>query len=1082
MPLQKQLLDVPLSLGLDQKTDVRGLQPQQAVQMSNCVRLKTGNTRKRFGHTSLPKTLGSGTLGSVNYAGSFQGAAWMAASVASPNNIQGLYIGPFSDQMGGWGLETFANEAQHLDRRPLISDTNQILDYDISVSSAGVLVYVYQLVGSNRLNAGLLDMSGGGSANSQGLATHVGTPQDMLAPGGTGSAPKVLVCGTTALAFWQDTGTKSILVTTMSLTGVLFPTWNAPTTLATPSGSFVTGIYDVCAVAGDATRFVLAYETSAQSVQALVINVSNFTTNRTLNFDTQANFNTLKALTVCARNNGHYWVAYTATAGSGVSGVAGVTRAAFFNEGSVTQATPATVYSWPTGTPIGKAGIDATEALGALFVHSSGEAAGQAAMANATLKTVILTDSAGAVSVGSIATNVGLQLSSKPVVGSQTIAYGYFGVVTPSLLQGTMYALGAYKNASLANPFPRPVATFAPRLTKVIPQPVVSSVVLAHAAVVPTLPGSVIAFPISFSTQTFRNSLAVGLIDVASTRAGSSVELGQAEALTASAPYLYDGMGTYQPGFVSYPELPTPTAVGSGGSLSAGSYQYIAHYEIRTRGGELIRSATSPAVKVTTVNNDSVTFLVPQIPIDIRHQAFAGTTQPIAYLALYRTTANGTLFYRVTPDPPTASWNADNGNGPGGFNISITDTMSDATLTAPATAQLIYTTGGVLDNFLPAGARAIAQFVNRWMLSGGDDPTQCWPSKALTSGESPGFNEAINFNWTGACRALQAMDDKLIAFVQRGASYGIEYITGQGPTDLGTQSDWTPPQPIPSDVGAIDQRGTCVGPFGVLFRSPVGGPNGSGGIFLLSRDLQVQYLSKPVENTLNANPVVTSMVVHPNAGRVYVTCVPIDTGFTSGVRLVWDYLQGGIWSVDNMFDADTSQTSAGARTAYVANTASQGLAYHWVTSSGRVYRETNGVGANAYTDAGTWVTMTYQSAWLKRTLAGFARFWGVQLLADSLEAHDFTMTLTYDYAPSSYYNEAYTWTAPQIAAFDRTPQIQVHMTPGNQKAEVIQVTLNDAPPTGGGATTGQGPSWAALVLELGVKEGAYRNIPPAQRA
>ena len=134
-------------------------------------------------------------------------------------------------------------------------------------------------------------------------------------------------------------------------------------------------------------------------------------------------------------------------------------------------------------------------------------------------------------------------------------------------------------------------------------------------------------------------------------------------------------------------------------------------------------------------------------------------------------------------------------------------------------------------------------------------------------------------------------------------------------------------------------------------------------------------------------------------------------------------------------------------------------------------------------DAGSqWVTMSYTSAPLKPDLDGFARFWRVQLQADALEGHDRTMQLLYDFAPASYYQESGTWTAPQIVAFDRYPQVDAETLCGNQKAKAIQIVLTDAAPTGGGAVTGQGPSWASLSLQLGVKQGSrYPNLPSAQR-
>jgi len=98
-----------------------------------------------------------------------------------------------------------------------------------------------------------------------------------------------------------------------------------------------------------------------------------------------------------------------------------------------------------------------------------------------------------------------------------------------------------------------------------------------------------------------------------------------------------------------------------------------------------------------------------------------------------------------------------------------------------------------------------------------------------------------NITASGAVTALASLDEKLIVFVQRSnSSFGIEYIIGDGPFDTGAGNNWTdPPQPLPHAVGAIDQRSIAVCELGVFFFSPVGGTNGQGGIFLLSRDLQV---------------------------------------------------------------------------------------------------------------------------------------------------------------------------------------------------------------------------------------------------
>lgn len=1098
MPLQKQMIDVPLSLGLDQKTDVRGLQPQSAVVMQNCRRQNNGAVQKRFGNVQFANA----NFGTTLAAGSYKGMPWMSCPQAIGNNFT-LYTEPASP------VVALANgcRASILDRLSLASSNGQITDFDWAIVNQ-YIIFVYVDPGGsltnpngvptpNQLFFGVLDITGSSYPNSQGPVPSVVQPVQAAGRAGnvTVVSPRLIICGSTAILTWQQQGSVAIMVSKYSMTtpGVA-SSWSAPATLITPGGTAVYGVYDLASI-GDPSRFVAAYETAAATTIAVTtFQVSTLAVITTVTGDVNANFNTLKSIAVSGETANIVWVAYSPTAGASVTAGHANASFAWYSDGTFTLSNVVNTplddgpnNGFPVGAPIGKMGLQGNSGLArASLVFSTGYPAGQGAMLSAVTTVITLIATFGPVaSFGTKRALFGIQAASKPIFLADGVCR--FGAITPSLLQGTNYLVD-FNNGE---PFRlvQVSATFAPRLTKFIPQPMVTSFTLPQQLNMPTVQnGGVYAHPITYSTSTFHNALVLEMYDTAAVRTPNGQELGGVQLLASGTPVMFDGQSFGEVAFATYPELPTPVDAGAG-NLSVGVYQYIAHYETRDLLGNVVRSATSPAVTVTLAASRQTTIVIPTPSLTARigpssGQQLGTLSQPGLFVALYRTTANGTLFYRVTPDPPTAAWSAFPVVALGG--LTVADNVSDATLTASATAQLLYTTGGTLDNFTPPGARCQMVADNRFWLSGCDDPAQVWPSKALTSGESPGFNEVQNFFCTGAVRAMQTMDDKKIFFVQRGQAFGIEYITGQGPTDTGTQSDWSPPLPVPSDTGAVDQRGTCVGPFGVLFRSTVGGPNASGGIFLLSRDLQVKYVGGPIQDLLNANPVVTSMVVHPNAGRVYITCVPNDATITVGVRLVWDYLNGGVWASDLLFDGAASQASAGVRAAFVANVGLLGPTYHWVTPAGVLYRETNGVGAGSYYDGAastaTWVTMSYRGALWKPTLAGFARFWGVQLVGDNLDPHDFTMTLTFDGAPSSYYNEPHTWTKAQIAAFDRAPQIHVWMIPGNQKAESIQVTLTDATPTGGGASTGQGPSWAGLVVELGVKEGLYRNLPPAQRA
>ena len=1094
MPLQKQLLDVPLSLGLDQKTDVRGLLSGGAAIMSKCVKLKNGAIRKRFGTTALSNAATNfGIIAAAAGGGSHKNAQWMT---------DGQNIYSWSDQNGVWQNQDNVPEAVALDRLQVAAFAQTILEYDMATGN-GMLVAVFLapapasatlVVWSTVLDVSSLGSSTGIGGLQQGLTGAIVAPLNVVDPAlAAAVAPRVVVCGTHAILTCVR-GT-TLFCRNLDLTN---PTagWSAESTLATGlSANSQAGVYDLSAINGDPTRFAVVYATTFPNTILNILNSTTLASGGTLIvFATDAFL-----LGLCAENNGLYGVIKSDGVGAGVTYMVGG-----YDEGSATILTPAAVEATGDSVHKGWVAIEqaGTNALG--WIVSTGVAFGTTAMQTSYVSYGRATVAAGVVtSSGNNRTQPGVQLASKPIVNAAT-GVAYFAVQTPSALQGTTYVAATLfwtDGTTSAQPGEaavlalRPIVTLAPRLLKNVP-----ARNSGHGFVCPHFPllgipnaGSfgVFALPVAYSTETFHAAVIAQPIDFASPIAFRSSELGDSTCITTGTPALYDGQVTCESGYCAYPEISTAMN-GGGGNLSAGSYQWCAVFEWYDTRGQIHRSAPSPVSTNTAMANDEsfVTISTPGLTMRTRlSPAAALNTLPLTthvYAILYRTTVNGTLFYRQTADPPPAANALVNGTQ----NLVITDALSDANLTAAATAQLLYTTGGVLPNLNPPSARCIVQHTQRFVLAGCDNPRQVWASKALTDGESPGFNEQLAFEATGAVRAVQSMDGNLILFVQRGASYGIEYVSGQGPTDEGTQNDWTPPTPIPAAVGAVDQRGTCVGPFGILFRSPVGGPNGTGGLFVLSRDLQVTYVGAAVEDSLAACPIVTSMVVHPNAGRVYITTIqndsnPVTTG--GATRLVWDYLEN-CWSTDTLWDADAGATGLGVRAAWIAQAggmqgAPQGPAYHCASPSGREYRETFGQGAGAYLDAGSqWITMRYRGSLWKPSLGGFARMWRLQMQADSLEAHDYTVTLTFDGAPAAYYSESVTWTALQAAQFDRFPQLDTEMLIDNQKARSVQVEIFDATPAGGGVVTGQGASWAGLSLELGVKEGLYRNIPAGQRA
>lgn len=1072
MALQKTLIDVPLALGLDQKTSVRHLEVGKAATIINGRQLKNHTVRKRFGQTALSKSSSDGpAIASALAGGSLRGMPLLLGAGSGG----GIYS--YSDASAEWNFVSPGSDHGMADQVPVEAE-NSGTTYDVGVCQGnGFTVVAY-----------VQDSSGPGTPALYSCILDANTGAVVVSPtllASTALGLRLFVLGTTAILVYVSSATTlayTISAQTLSLSAPLSG-WSGATALATTTtANGGLAPFDAQPVTGDPTRFLVGFVAlMGNGNKTCQVNSYNASLTQLATLVTTGggiNGVVVRSISVWGQNGGQFLAAW--------NGSTGGTRAWTCPDG---------------GSPINPTGSSISSLTNCARMVIAGYAngnvvVGMSSPATANASSPVLASTAtqfrqlslSVTTVTTVGTEVflgGVVLGSTIAVASATLAYCM--VYLPSTYQGTQYMIaldwwGTTPSSAFGH---RVTATMAPRLWKSQPSfgyPTWNGGTYPTAySVSPQIlwqSGTKLLPAIFQSTATAHTALLLQPLDSAATSRHFCAELGNQLLMSGGCPQLFDGQNASELYFAYYPECAAPSLAGGG---LTGGYSWIFVFEYYDNEGNVLWSQTSPAV-TATLSAQEATFTIPTLSLGLRGGSWVSGVPMSGQLSIvpYRTTAGGTTYYRVISDPAPSA----NLNSYSSASISWTDNTSDASI---ASNQLLYTTGGVLDNVFPEGKSIAIQHLGRWWLAGGGNPTALWPSQAVNPGTTPGFNESLNFYATGPIRALASLDASLVLFVQRGSAYGIEVIQGQGPTNLGTQSDWTPPQPVPSGgAGAKDQRSVAVTPDGVFFLSPTGGPNGQGGIFKLTRDFQVQYIGAPVEDLVAQYPICTSAAVHPNGGYVYFTMVSSDVAITTGVRLVWDFLQG-IWSVDQVYDSDQALASCGARWGFVANTASAGEAYHWVTAAGRVYRETNGTGANSYFDsatstAATWVTLKYQSAPLKPSLSGFARFWRLQSSVDMLDPHDLTMQLTYDYAPSSFYAETQTFTAATFAAQSRYPQEDVEMMPGAQKGRAIQVTLTDAYPTGVAPTTGQGPQFGGFTLELGVEQGArFPNVPTALR-
>ena len=1063
MPLERQIIDVPIAAGQNEKWDARVL-PGGAASVTNGRIQRKGLLSKRFGHTALSK----GSIVAAIAGGSWRGAPWLA---------DGSFLWTWSDQAAQWTQIARTPEVAIYDRIPVTGFAGATASGNISIFESDVASgnnYVVTVWTTDLANLGYQQLYYQVQDATSGATVVVAT--EVFVPSTNVHAPKLIVCGTTLVLTYVHNG--SLFARSQSLTTLAG--WSGPATLvATLVGSGGAGIYDAVPVVGDATRFAIAHEIAAggNSMRVATYNVSGLGLNTSTQNETLASFSTFEQIALRSQSGDLHWVAYTATAGSGITGTAFRTRAYGVLDSGMTNLTPVTIYTWPTsGVYSSGTGNMAIERCGfgsqnAVVFWSPFPTANHPIDGAAIQAQQIKNNSGATAVVGSLNTIFGVMLASRPkYLGSTTVGQCYAFAYNGSALQGSYYLLCFDWFGSGGAGSTRVVAQPSPRLAQSIPPGGLSSaayVTLANMAPFPSAAGTTYCFPMLISTAVNYNTIQLAVADFAAPNRYQTAELpaDNLVAMTCGSPSVFDGNDVFELGYTYYPEL-APSAQSAGGSLTMlGTYGYQVTYEWYDAAGNWHVSAPSPIQTTVLVStNGTITLTIPTLVL---------TQRSFVNAVIYRTVTTGTIFYRIGQVRcPT-----------GAASVTYADTASDAAVQVNA---LLYTTGGVFANMQPPTARVAITHKGRWWLAGADDPKFIWPSQPIVDGVCPGFNEALNFLCSGPVRALASLDDKLIIFVQRGLqNYGIEYITGDGPTATGSASDWPSfPFPVPSPTGAIDQRSICVGPFGVLFASPNGGTNGKGGIFLLTRDLQVQYAGEPVETTFQAFPVVTSAVLHPHSQRVYFTCVDSDTSPVNGVRIVWDFGENA-WHIDKLGDPDNSTTQQGARHEWIAN-ANGSPTVHWCNPQGRVYREVNTSTpstANANTDGGQFVSMGWTSPFIRAngtTLSGYFRAWRVRFKGESTDPANFTVILRAD---DQSYAETTTWTAAQIAAFDRYTQVEVAVTPGNGKVMNLQLQVSDAAPTGGPTvTTGAGMSWIAASIEMGVDTRGFPNVTAGQRA
>jgi hypothetical protein len=521
-------------------------------------------------------------------------------------------------------------------------------------------------------------------------------------------------------------------------------------------------------------------------------------------------------------------------------------------------------------------------------------------------------------------------------------------------------------------------------------------------------------------------------------------ELGENLHIAGGVLLNYDGKSVTEHGFFLFPENISNTVNAASGSIEAGSRQYVVVFEWTDNQGQIHQSAPSLPIEVDNILNDSNTLTIPTLRLTEKKGA---SNRSEVSVAVYRTIDGpGSVFYKVTSitSPVNNTVSSD--------TVTFEDDASDDDITSN---QILYTTGGIVDNIQPESATLISEFGDRLILNA-EDPNVLQYSKKTKRNEGISFSDEFTFRADKGGERITAtasLDEKLVIFKER----KILIQVGQGPTESGALNDFSTPPSIPSDVGCMFPRSIVEVPQGLIFKS-------NKGFFLLDRGLSTSYIGAEVEayNSLS----VTSAVLISDKNQVRFT-------HSDGLALIYDFNEKQWGTLPN-------HEAIGA-------TFWDGQ-YCFIATNGNVYKTSS----TSYLRAGKAVSTKIQTSWIQPAgLMAAQRVYRLILIGNLKSQHKLRVKIAYDfhnfdhdtffYDTQTILGSSYSGSSEYFGADDyfggSDDLYQVEIKPTIQKCQSFRLTIDDLNPD---INDGAGFELVGIVAEVGVKKGAFR-VPATKR-
>ena len=1019
----KQVVTVNFAKGVNTKVDPRQVQQGEFLNLTNSIFTQVGLNQKRNGYQQV------GTLGSSNY---------QQITTLNKNLLAiGDNVSSYSSSLGTF-QQAGSQLISTLSVVPAVRSQAQVLCCDSQVSNN--LMCVAWQTNANTSFYEVIDATTG---------QNIVPPVALIA---SSYAPRVFILGTYFIVTYLVTVSAVNNIQYIAIPISTPATPNAAVVLVTNALS-LKGCYDA-AISGNGSLY-FGYANASNNVALFNLNIS-LTKSTTVVIGSST---VIRGVTVLADQASPYnvWYLYTGTGSfDPFASIYGPTQTLI----TANQALPLIAggnYGYLGYTGYVKAnvayicmqfGLPYITASDYLFPNWANGGVGSVTTGNPYLDTNTLyigTCTAAGATTGWTVLMRGVGLYSKAFQYNGTayvlVSYG----VTNYLNLQPSYFLLNWSGVVTGKLAPAVGSGYAYNFTTVSSSNLYSSSSGYMMLVSPTIAGNNVSFAYLLAAQSVAlnkdqaatllqplnpvglfETLGANLVTFSLHNPSGNVEAGGCNHSSGILLEQYDQLNLVEHGFCVWPD-DVVLVQNSSGNTGPYTYQYCVTYEWTDNQGNLHRSAPSIAVSITS---NTTTPNPPEL--DLYIPTLRMTNKSNVRIVIYRWSNGQPIFYQITS--PTAPLL----NDPTVDFLLFHDiVLSDAAI---AGNNILYTTGGVVDDIQAPACYDPINFHDRCWITTAENPRLLWFSKQNILNVPVEFSDQFTYyvaptkNSSGPITAKYVMDEKLILFT---SDPSILYVTGYGPDNTGQQNDLSQPVEIVTPVGCSNRKSIIsVSNIGIFFQASNGG-----GIWLLDRSLNVTYKGAKVAIYNSANALSVQLI--PGTTQ-------IKYHMDNGVVMMYDYL------VDEWeFDTNEQNNFGSDSVIY------EGL-HTYLDANFQIQQETPG----AYLDQSNPINRSYSTSWIKLSgLQGYQRAYWFNMLGTYIGQHQLQIQINYDYGLNPNIG-------PQITIISPTSSIgeewEIHFN--HQQCNSFQLVItemaNQANPSAGFNLSG-------LEITVGLKKG-YR--------